>query len=150
MIEIVKLKSRKDDFGHVFSEHEAPNRLVMIKPYQSPFVDLLACAYNGHLFKDIFPYSIDTKLPYRVCDHNFVDPAGGPLIEKTGILTKDHFFKTKVSVPTDTQKYGCEKCVEDEKEEQSEEYVEPDLLVLDIINTETGIVIMLKENKDEN
>lgn len=154
MQEIIKLRSRKDDL-HYESEQECSNRLIMIKPMQSPIVDKMACLFNRSLYKDIFPFTIDSRLAYRVSTKNpqFVDLSGGPFLEKGIVLDETKFFKTKVTKPNDSQKYGCERgeCVKKDNDEEEVEYVEPNKQIVDIIYIDgAGSVIFLKDEKNED
>lgn len=154
MQEILKLRSRKDGF-HMESEAECSNRLLLIKPEKFPIVDKLACLFNGRLYKDIFPFTLDSKKPYRVNTEypQFVDPSGGPFMEKGIILDEERFFKHKVSKPTKTQMIGCEQgpCVKDEEEEEEDEYIESDKEVVDIMFINgVGAVIFLIDKEEDN
>lgn len=146
MEDILKLRSRKSDFK-MHTEESTPNRLVLIKEGQSPFVDKLKCIIPN-LWSTVFPYTLSTTSCYRICttQEPFVDPEGGPLLQKGTKLDDSIFFKHKVDKPTETQRIGCEKCVSEEKNEETVEYVEKDKIVVDIIQNEL-LIILLKQSE---
>ncbi len=142
MENVIKLRSRVNDFGNTVTEQRVYNVLNMVPKGEEPFVDALLCSVEG-MWETVFPFTLTTPYSYRVSD-TFIDPSGGPMIQKGQTLTEYEFFKHRQSEPSEEQKVGCKKHGSKEQD-NTQPYIEKDKIVVDVITSGKITVILLKD-----